>query len=78
MLKTYGLECTYSTQAQQEVIYVAVIGIVKQIFHSSYLCERLNEDLDATSDIEKLKAHVERIRKALCEVENKQKNATKM
>lgn len=75
--KNFDSDCTYRTQPIQEVVHAEVIGIVKQVLHSTHFRERLKEALDATINIDKLKDDVERIKKALNEVENERKNATR-
>ena len=63
--KHFGPDCTFTRQYSQSYIDKEVIELVKRAAHSEVFYERLREELDDSTDIEKLEADVERIRKAI-------------
>ena len=63
--KHFGPDCTFTRQYGQSYIDREVIELVKRAAHSEMFYQRLREELDDSTDIEKLEADVERINKAI-------------
>lgn len=63
--KQFGPSCTFTRQYKQELIDREVVEIIKAASHSPVFARRVREELDSAVDTEKLKADVERIKKAL-------------
>lgn len=73
--RVYGNICNYVRQPNQDIVHVEII---KKTSHSPVFKERLMKELDATSDIDKLKEDVERIEAAVRDNEKQRKNTVRL